>query len=297
MTPEQAFCRYEAVRDRLPKPATSAAQAERIRDLTQIADTVDAFVFDAYGVLNVGETPIDGACERIAELRARGKDLFVLTNAASYCRADTLLKFRKLGFDFTETEIVSSREVCETFLSRHPEVKLWGVAATEAWTPAEMHVPAVRLADDPATYRQIDGVLLLSSADWSQRRHDLLRDSLAAHPRPVIVANPDLVAPRESGLSLEPGYFAHDLQDRLGIEVEYHGKPFPSVYSEIETRLGYGGARIAMVGDTLHTDVLGAQAQGWRTVLISDHGLFAGLDVDRFISTSGLKPDWIAPSI
>lgn len=35
-----------------------------------IAHDVDAFVFDAFGVLNVGETPIPGAAARLDMLRA-----------------------------------------------------------------------------------------------------------------------------------------------------------------------------------------------------------------------------------
>ena len=52
--------------------------------------------------------------------------------------------------------------------------------------------------------------------------------------------------------------------------------------------------RIAMVGDTLHTDILGGAAAGWGTILITDHGIFRGLDVDPFIAASDLVPDVIA---
>ncbi|MFD1810358.1 HAD hydrolase-like protein [Gemmobacter lanyuensis] len=34
-----------------------------------------------------------------------------------------------------------------------------------------------------------------------------------------------------------------------------------------------------MVGDTLHTDILGGQAAGHGTILVTDHGLFKGRDV------------------
>jgi ribonucleotide monophosphatase NagD (HAD superfamily) len=48
-----------------------------------------------------------------------------------------------------------------------------------------------------------------------------------------------------------------------------------------------------MVGDTLHTDVLGGAAAGCRTVLVTDHGLFAGRDTVPFIAASGIVPDFI----
>ncbi|MBE1283320.1 MAG: HAD-IIA family hydrolase [Rhodobacteraceae bacterium] len=297
MTPGEAFARYEAIRDRLPK-GRDFGRAVQVAGLEEVADQIDVFVFDAFGVLNVGERPIEGATECVARLREAGKQVFVLTNAASFPQSETQAKFRRLGFDFSPYEIISSRDACETHLSRHADVALWGVAAAPEFQPCELSVQSVPLNSDPAAYEDVDGILLLSSASWDRGQQDMLLDALGRRPRPVVVANPDLVAPRETGLTLEPGYFAHDLQDALGIEVEYHGKPFPSVFEMVEARVpGVAPERIAMVGDTLHTDVLGAKARGWKAVLISDHGLFAGLDVRGFIDRSGLSPDWVAPSI
>ena len=52
-----------------------------------------------------------------------------------------------------------------------------------------------------------------------------------------------------------------------------------------------------MVGDTLHTDVLGGAAYGVKTVLVTDHGLFAGYDYAKFIRQTQIIPDFIIPTI
>ncbi|MBL4559040.1 MAG: HAD hydrolase-like protein [Rhodobacteraceae bacterium] len=115
-------------------------------------------------------------------------------------------------------------------------------------------------------------------------------------PRPVVVANPDLVAPWETGLSKEPGFFAHLLADRLGIAPVFFGKPHADAFADALARLGDPPpARCAMVGDTLHTDILGGRAMGLRTVLATDHGLFAGRDPGRFIAASGSFPTSSCP--
>ena len=107
-----------------------------------------------------------------------------------------------------------------------------------------------------------------------------------------------MTAPRETGLSYEPGFYGHALWDATGHAPAFHGKPFPSVYGLVESRLnGVRPERIVMVGDTLHTDVLGARARGWRTALATDNGLFAGLDAQAFIDASGIRPDWRLPAI
>ena len=52
-----------------------------------------------------------------------------------------------------------------------------------------------------------------------------------------------------------------------------------------------------MIGDTLHTDVLGGQAAGLATILVTEHGLFAGHDTAPYIAQSGIVPDIALPSI
>jgi ribonucleotide monophosphatase NagD (HAD superfamily) len=52
-----------------------------------------------------------------------------------------------------------------------------------------------------------------------------------------------------------------------------------------------------MVGDTLHTDILGASAAGMATLLVSAHGSLAGMDINACIEYSGISPDYIAPGV
>ena len=47
-----------------------------------------------------------------------------------------------------------------------------------------------------------------------------------------------------------------------------------------------------MCGDTLHTDILGAAARGWRTVLVTRDGLFSGVDAGLYCDRAGLAPTW-----
>jgi glycerol-1-phosphatase len=51
--------------------------------------------------------------------------------------------------------------------------------------------------------------------------------------------------------------------------------------------------RVLMVGDTLHTDILGAQARGFATALVSGYGALAGADVKAAIHDSGIRPDFL----
>ncbi|MGH1412256.1 MAG: HAD-IIA family hydrolase [Pelagimonas sp.] len=296
LTAHQAFDRYETVRARLPD-ASFPTSSRRAANLAELAEHFDAFVLDAFGVLNRGDDPIPGAPERIAELRAMGKQLIVLTNAASYTRDQLLAKYRHLGFDFTADEVVSSRDVALASLPILPDGRPWAAASLLDDSFKDSPFPLEHLHKDPSLYQRAGGFILLSSSGWSASETKSLADALQASPRPLIVANPDLVAPRGDGLTMEPGTIAHHIADALGVSPDFYGKPFANAFQVASILLrDVEPNRIAMVGDTLHTDILGGAAAGFGTVLITDHGLFQGVDVAPFITRSGIQPDWIVPT-
>ena len=278
---DHAFDMYENLRSVLPS-AEVPSGTQHGRDLGDTAADYDAYVLDAFGVLNRGEVAIAGAVERIAALRALGKRLVVLTNAASYTRTEILAKYHRLGFDFDASEVVSSRDVAFAALSALPDGQAWAAvaAAGDDFNDAPETVRIEHLNDDPELLHKAGGFLLLSSARWSDRNTAALAEALLANPRPLVVANPDLVAPREAGLSVEPGLIAHQITQKTGGGAAFYGKPFGNAFEAALVRLnGIPRHRIAMVGDTLHTDVLGGAAAGLGTVLVTDHGLFKGHDV------------------
>jgi HAD superfamily hydrolase (TIGR01450 family) len=266
-----------------------APETVEIASLMDIASEIDAFVFDAFGVLNVGERLIDGADRRLDALRARGCKIRVLTNAASYDRAGAIAKFRRLGLSLRDDEIVTSREAA---LKKLPVGHL-GVIAAEGDALDDLARPFTRLGDRQSDYDAVDAVLFLSAADWTEARQAMLVAGIARRPRPLVIANADLAAPREHGFTREPGYYGHLVADIVPGAVQFFGKPYPDVYEIVEDTLpGIERNRVAMCGDTLHTDILGAAAFGWRTVLVTADGLFAGLDTDPFCGRSGLHADW-----
>ncbi len=301
MNTVDAFEKYESIRHRLPvfqRPGT----AQPAPDLSALTDLADVFVFDAYGVLNVGEGPISTAPGRIKALRAAGKQVFVLTNAASYDRAGALHKFNHMGFDFSLDEIISSRVCAEAALAKLPTTapdQSWGVMCPENMSRASLPVPTHRLSQQPADFDNAVGFILLAANGWSDAQQAMLQDSLRAKPRPVIVANPDLVAPRETGLTYEPGMYAHALLDEQDLDIRFFGKPFDRVFDLIADQLSddIPSHRIMMVGDTLHTDILGGNAQGWRTALVTRDGILANHDAAPFVKRSQITPDWVVPHI
>ncbi len=295
-TTEWAFSQYEAVRASLPS-ARFPDHTVLVNSLADLADDFDVFLLDAFGVLNIGETAIAGAPGAIAALQDAGKRVMVLSNGASNTTKQAQAKYLRLGFHFARRDVVSSRDALSRALPGK-DAGIWGVMAPAVSDLSALPVQTGILGFERRDYDAACGFLLLSTTSWHERQQDLLQHSLAQNPRPVLVGNPDIVAPREDGLSLEPGYFAHQLAAQSGIAPVFFGKPFGNVYDLTFSRLGrVEKSRVLMVGDSLHTDILGGAAHGIKTALVTDHGLFASNStVARYIERSGIRPDYILPS-
>lgn len=315
--PAALLAAYEAIRDRLPV-AVFPDRSRRMETLEGVLDAYDVFLFDAFGVLNVGESAIPGAAQRIAELRAAGKRLLVVSNAASVPAGALLAKYRRLGFQFGLDEIVTSRHALLAALeagstgcaatpptrargveSRAGEAFRWGVMAAVDANVSDLSASLSFLLDDDADYARSDGFILLSSATWNDERQLRLLRALRGRPRPVLVANPDLVAPREHGWTLEPGHYARWIERESGVRCEYYGKPFANIFAIARQRLGgeIDPSRVLMVGDTLHTDVLGGRAAGFDTALVTDFGVSRGLDLDLVCASIGIRPNIVVGRI
>ena len=88
------------------------------------------------------------------------------------------------------------------------------------------------------------------------------------------------------------------IEAETGVRCEPYGKPFAPAFELALSRLGGAAARrerVAMVGDGLHTDILGGLSAGLGTVLVTDHGLLKGLDWHARSVRSGIVPDYVVP--
>ena len=288
LTTKEIFYRYQEVRSRFPA-VNAAPKTLDIDSLLDISGDVDAFIFDAFGVLNVGEALIPDADTRLDQLRERGCVIRILTNAASYDRGGAIAKFKRLGVRVKDHEIITSREAA----LQHIGDARWGVICADNDALIDLPESVTRLGDVAEDYDTVEKFLFLSTADWTVQKQKLLVTSMKRNPRPLLIGNADLAAPRDDGFSVEPGHFGHLIADIIPDQVQFFGKPFPEVYDLIEASLpGVKPDRIAMCGDTLHTDILGAAARGWRTVLVTQDGLFSGHDTKTFSEQSDLFADW-----
>ena len=293
---------YENMRDFFPKYQENNQEIILAPRLENILDNFDALLLDAYGVLNIGSSLIPGITKTLEIARQKNITLLVVTNGASNNSFKKRDQLASLGLEFSNDEIISSRETAEIFLSLNQPKGPLGVLGNVGNNFKIPNLSCFELEQDLDMFDEMNSFILLGTLHWDTVWQEILFNSLNANPRPLFVANPDLIAPHEKNFSMEPAYYVSHLI-KNGIHLPFWlGKPFPTIFELAINRLNeLSGryiplSRIGMVGDTLHTDVLGANSFGLKSILMTKHGLFKNTDVGSVIRKTNISPDYIVES-
>lgn len=289
---ERTIAIYETLRPILPKAVF--APNNRAERLIDILDKFDALILDGFGVINIGLEKIDGIDQLIERARKTGKIVTVLTNGASHPSSHIAQKYQDWQLDLKPHEIVSSRDALMATLNNLPSAGKY-LALDGKITPPEITSLSI---DDNEDWRQAEGFIMLGTSGWNDHDQAKLEACLQQRMRPVLVGNPDVSAPHPGQFSAEPGYWMAQAMQKTGLRPQWFGKPYPPAFElavrQIHTlankQIDY--KRIAMVGDSLHTDILGGAAFGLSTVLVTGYGLLRDHDVDKVIMRTGIAPHW-----
>lgn len=288
--------------ERIYKERTAPKKSPKIvSSLLEIADEYEILLLDGFGVLNVGDSAVPHMPEQLETLKEMGKEIFVLTNGASYPSSERAKGYPKLGYNIPASHIISSRDALEAGLAEHLLTKeggRWGVIVTPDGSQIEA-LPAHCELLTEENIDKVDGFIFLGTAWWGEEWQNRLRDALKERLRPLLIGNPDVSAPFEDGFSIEPGFYAIKLKNEIpALSVEFFGKPFSNAYEaslkKIEAVLGkVDPSQILMVGDTLHTDILGGNMAGMKSALKADWGFLRKRNPKPYIEESGITPDFI----
>ncbi|MSO76683.1 MAG: TIGR01459 family HAD-type hydrolase [Alphaproteobacteria bacterium] len=255
-----------------------------------IVDAYDGFILDLWGCLHDGIRAYPGVRDCLLALRRRGKRICLLSNAPRRI-ASVIRRIEPMGLtaDLYD-EILSSGEA--TWRALADRADPWHAAlGRRCW-----HMGPAKDND----VHEGTGLTMVAGPDGADfvlatgihHAHETVAEhegELAAARRrnlPMICANPDLVVMVGEDMQVCAGSFARRYQE-LGGEVFYHGKPHAPVYQVCFELIGIPDRRrILAVGDSLRTDVAGANAAGIDCLLITSgiHGEEFGLD-------SAGKPD------
>ena len=289
---------YEALRQQMPAARSVPGGPRRTRRLADILPHVDALVLDGFGVINIGASLIEGVLEFFDEVEKLGIALMVLTNGAGQGADTKWHQYQNWGLKLERAQVVSSRDSLEAAL---PSIAHKHVVAPLGPTARPLGVKSelTFLSDGDDLFEKATAFAFLASAGWTEGNQYMLEKALGRGGCELLVANPDISAPLEKGFSTEPGYWAARAVRATGIVPRWYGKPHGPSFDLVLDRMAahYGRVfdrhRVAMIGDSLHTDILGGGAAGMQTVLLTGYGLFAAGGADDMIEACGITPDWM----
>ncbi len=289
---------YENFRQILPNVNFSKIETRVSENLEDILNNFEVLFLDAFGVINLGNELVPGIKKTIEIARDRGIILIILTNGATFNSSKKINQFFELGLEFSFDEIISSRDVAERFLNLNNPQGSLGLLGDQD----DFKIPnllSVQLEENLDKFDEVNSFLFLGTSKWDSMVQEILQDTLLRKPRPIFVANPDLVAPHVSKFSIEPGFYTfHLINNGVNLPI-WFGKPFPLIFQmaldKVKSITGknINLSKIGMVGDTLHTDILGANCFGIKSILMTNHGLLKNNKISTLIKKTGIIPDFI----
>ncbi len=242
--------------------------------IAPIAPRYDGFVLDLWGVIHDGVTPYPGVADTLRHLKALGKRVILLSNAPRRAAEIVNAMARKMGI---------GRELYDELISSG-EAAYWAMRKREE--PFFAHLGhACYLMGPPRDHGMLDGLelhrvermeeaefILATGVDWDDDKLDIYEPALAVGARrglPMVCANPDLEVIRGGRRIICAGTLGKRYEE-LGGSVRYYGKPHLPIYEIRFAHMGIADrARIVAVGDSLRTDIAGAEAAGIASVLVT----------------------------
>lgn len=252
----------------------------------------DALLLDLDGVLVVSWEPIEGAVEAVERLRRDAIAFRLITNTTTHTREAMAGRLADIGFDVRPDEIVTAVTATTAYLRAHhagrrvfvltdgdPGEDLGDVP--RAATPEEAEVIAIGGASDDFGYDVVNRIF---------RR---VMDGAA-----LVGMHRNLSWRTDRGWELDGGAYLAGLEEAAGVRAAICGKPSPTFFGSALAMLGAPADRVAMVGDDVVSDVMGAKAVGCLGVLVRSGKYREGDErhgePDAVLDGLRDVPDWIA---
>jgi HAD superfamily hydrolase (TIGR01459 family) len=261
-----------------------------ITGLREIAADYDGFVLDLWGVVHDGVKPYPGVLDCLRALLDAGKRIALLSNAPR--RAwDVVNRISAIGVPRElYNEVMSSGEEAWQFLKDRTDPFYVGLGSKclHICSDRDLEIRHGLDLDYVESADEAEFILNTGPAGWDDTIDDYAPILAAARERglKMCCANPDLMVNHGAKLALCAGALAVHYE-RIGGAVRWHGKPYPSVYASTLELLGIADKRrVLAVGDSLRTDIAGANGAGLDCLLIAGQGIH----VDEFAPSGTPDP-------
>ena len=258
----------------------------------ELLQRYDVIFCDVWGVLHDGHKAFPQACDALKRFRAQGGTVILVSNApVPKERVAAMLDSRRVPREAWD-DIIASGEIALRHIAEQGYQRIFriGPPDRDAATFASLTASLAPLED-------ADAILCTGLDD---DRTETVEDYRAILQRarvrrlPLVCANPDLVVDVGGKQFICAGAIA-DLYERMDGAVFWAGKPHANAYDAAQAAAeAIRGApvsrdRILAVGDSLRTDLKGAEAAGIDAIFIA-----SGIHRDETMGSGELSPGKLA---
>ena len=279
-----------------------------ITGLRDIAADYDGFVLDLWGVVHDGVKPYPGVLDCLRALLDAGKRIALLSNAPRRAY-DVVNRITAIGVpQGLYHAVMSSGEEAWRYLKDRTDPFYAGLGrkCLHICSDRDLEI-RIGLDLDSVESAAADFIHNTGPAGWDDTIEDYAPVLAEARGRglKMVCANPDLMVNHGAKLALCAGALAVHYEE-IGGAVRWHGKPYPSVYASTLKLLGIvDKRRVLAVGDSLRTDIAGANGAGLDSLLITGQGIHVDefapggtpdlARVEAAAAAAGVRPTMVGP--
>jgi len=272
------------------------------QNFKQVVDEYKVIFFDAFGVIKNYMGLVPGIEQTFEYLNAQNKPYYIVTNDASRSPVQLAEGFHKMGLHAIKYDhIISSGMLAKEYLDlkvHNGIVAYLGTANSAHYIETSgLHTLPVSMVNE-SNIDQVNALVLLDDEgfDWFKDLNKSI-NILRRRNIPTIVANTDTAYPLNiNDVSIAIGGIATMMESIVGKKFIRFGKPdsqmFMFAYDLVREGMPITKKDILMVGDTLHTDILGGNKFGFDTVLVFT-GNTLKHDAETRITSTGIVPTYI----
>jgi HAD superfamily hydrolase (TIGR01459 family) len=249
----------------------------------------DVMFCDVWGVLHDGNKAFASACDALLRFKAAGGTVVLVSNApVPEAGVASMLDSRGVPRDAYDA-IVASGDIALRHVADKGYARVFCIGPADRDSLTFQRLTAERTDLDAA-----NAILCTGLNDDRTETAETYRPMLErarARNLPFVCANPDLVVDVGGRQYLCAGAIA-DLYERMDGEVFWAGKPHINAYetAQVTAERLRGKTvqreRIIAIGDSLRTDLKGAEAFGIPAIFVA-----SGIHRDEAMGADALRPD------
>jgi HAD superfamily hydrolase (TIGR01450 family) len=275
----------------------------QIDDFKNVMERYKIIFFDAFGVIKNYDGLVPGIEKTFDYIKEQGKEYYIVTNDASRSPQELAASYHRVGLSIIDqNRIISSGMLAKEYLDLKVNN---GIVAYLGTHKSAHYIDSTGLHTLPVSainqvnIDQVNALVLLDDEgfNWFDDLNKAV-NILRKRTIPAIVANTDHTYPLTSSneVSIAIGGIATMIESIVGKRFIRFGKPdsqmFMFAYDLVRERTAVSKKEILMVGDTLHTDIMGGNKFGLDTVLVLSGNTLPD-DAETRIRSTGIVPTYI----